>query len=204
MTDSKSKTVDTQTKIIEAALDILTTQGHTALTSGSLTNALNISKGTLFHHFQDMDAILLGVLEHLVNEINQQVQGRDHKDLWAFIDANIQITYEALEKYQGVFATLMYFIAQAPHKPDFQSRLRNHMDTELNKWKASFFKHMPTTITEKEKDHIVRMIDMHFGGACIHHFIYNDPKHYREISEEFLDIIASYLDHNKPQKHNSQ
>lgn len=184
----------TKRKIVEAAVAILSAEGPYSLTSGKLSSKLGMSKGTIFHHFEDMGGVQIGVLEYLFSTLDEQVQDRKHKDLRSFTGDLIDTTFASIERYRNVYAALFHFIANAVYNPVFQQRLRERADHILEAWKQALFEHVDREVTPAEQDRIVRMIDIFFSGLCIHDFIYMEPKRYKRITKDFMEIIARHMD----------
>ena len=80
MTESdkrKEKGLKTRQRIIEATLEVLSEQGKEGLTSRAIAERAGIGKGSLFHHFANMDEILDAVYDALAEAGGQVVQGTE-------------------------------------------------------------------------------------------------------------------------------
>lgn len=184
---------ETKRKIVEAAVDILSVNGPHALTSGKLSAKLGMSKGTLFHHFEDMEGVQLAVLDYIIALLDE-VQERNHKTLQALVNDLIDTSFASIEEYRGVYAALFYFICNSLHNPAFQERLRERMNRTMAAWKQTLFKYVNREVSVTEQDRIVRMLDVFFSGLCIHDFIYTDPKRYKRITKDFMTIMVDHLE----------
>lgn len=184
----------TRKKILEAAVEILSIDGSDSLTSGKLSAKLGMSKGTIFHHFEDMAGVQIGVLEYLVAALDEQIQKRNHRNLRSLVNDLIDTTFDSINQYRNVYAALFHFISNAVHNSAFQQRLRERADHMLNAWKQMLFEHVDRKIPEAEKDRIVRMIDMYFSGLLVHDFIYADPKRYKRITKDFMEIVVQLIE----------
>ncbi len=184
---------ETKQKIVEAAVDILSVNGPHTLTSGKLSAKLGMSKGTLFHHFEDMEEVQLAVLDYIIALLDE-VQERNHKNLQALVNDLIDTTFTSIEQYRGVYAALFYFISNSVHNPACQERLRERINRTMAAWKQTLFKHVNREVSDMEQDRIVRMLDVFFSGLCIHDFIYTDPKRYKRITKDFMAIMVHHLE----------
>jgi len=57
----KTAEVDTETKILQAALSLFAQRGFSGTTTRDLANAAGVAEGTLFRHFENKKAILVAV-----------------------------------------------------------------------------------------------------------------------------------------------
>lgn len=65
MTTARRKTDIRKSELVAAALDIISTHGIRALTTRSLAERVGLSTGAIFKHFVSLDALLVGVVEHV-------------------------------------------------------------------------------------------------------------------------------------------
>ncbi|QQE13705.1 TetR/AcrR family transcriptional regulator [Planctomycetota bacterium] len=183
-------------EIAQAAMGILAAEGMDSLTSGRLCSVMGISKGTLFHHFPNMDRVKLSVLKYLVDQMENEVRSREHKDVWEYIYDTCDTSIRALEKHRDVFAALFYFMSKSVHDPEIRGVMQAYLDRSMAEWTEILFGYVGGNLPTEEKDHIARTIDMFFGGFFIHNFIYDDLPRYRVIAEEFLDMIVTHIENS--------
>ena len=188
------KLSETKNRIIQAALEILSTNGAPSLTSGKLCAALNMSKGTLFHHFDNMNELHLALLDYIFIETDPEFDSRQYHDIYEYNYHLTESIMAALEKYQNVYAALFSFFSQSIHNPDMRQKLRDHLNSDLELWTNNLFSRFENTLSANEKDNIVRMIDMYFYGLIAHCIIFQDPDRYKTITLEFMDIITNYIE----------
>lgn len=64
----------TKEKIVEAVMKIIGAEGMKGLTTRRICQEANVAKGTLYHHFENMDDLLLQSVKHIsdrmINSIN--------------------------------------------------------------------------------------------------------------------------------------
>ena len=197
MATRSEKATETKKRIIDGAVDLIREQGPEALTSGKLAKHLGISKGTLFHHFEDMNSIKLGLLETIFGEMDRNIRRADHKDLWALISSMIDATFGAIEKYRNVHDALLYFVSSSARDDDIRQRFKRHGEQMFREWRDVIFSHAQCEMKDDEKERFVRIIDMYFAGLCVHQLIFDDLEYYKMITEDFMEIMASYLEREK-------
>lgn len=63
--------------IIQAAMEILQTEGVDKLTTRSLSKAVGIAQPTLFLHFGNKNQVLLALIDHIQESLQEGLQGQD-------------------------------------------------------------------------------------------------------------------------------
>lgn len=91
--------------IITAALELLRTQSVSRLTTRELANAVGIAQPTLFLHFGNKTQVLLALIDHVQEQLQQGLQGQ-----------NLQLL-TPLERLRAVIRFHLKFIQQQPGIP---------------------------------------------------------------------------------------
>lgn len=79
---SRKETAEqTRQKILETAMDIIGDQGYAALTTNKLVKQAGIAKGTLYHHFENVEAVMICLLESFVDTCMESVPIDAHDTL---------------------------------------------------------------------------------------------------------------------------
>lgn len=66
------RTAETRGVIIEAAIELLFSRGHTATTTIAVAERARVSRGAMLHHFPTRVDMLIGVAEHIVTRQREQ------------------------------------------------------------------------------------------------------------------------------------
>ena len=193
MATKKQQTEITKQKIISASLKILSQEGSSGLTSGKLATATGISKGTIFHHYKDMEEIQLAVLEFLIDSIGSNMKAKEFRDLNHFMTTVISSTFSSFSQYRGVYAAWLQYSAETIRREDFRTKIQDKFRRTFKEWSPVLRTLVPPQTSDEKIDNGLRMIDMFFGGRCIHELIFNDPNRYRQISLEFIGMMKTYL-----------
>lgn len=105
LTRAKLKTEDRQAELVHAALALAAQKSPAEITTGDLAQAVGISQGGVFKHFESKEAIWLVVLDWAqqalmgrLQQVAQTEQGRDLHALRAVFMAHIAFVQE----YPGV------------------------------------------------------------------------------------------------------
>ncbi|WP_051559796.1 TetR/AcrR family transcriptional regulator [Marinobacterium jannaschii] len=139
---SKGNAELTRLHILQAATDIIAEKGLAALTAGSLISRAGISKGGLYHHFRQMDEVVLAALDQLVDEYLaglQTVSAQRPEVLFAQLETDLRELY--LQRSQRIKA-LHGFLGAVMHVPAFRGPvtkvLRGLKERHRQQFKAAF------------------------------------------------------------------
>ncbi len=91
--------LETKSKIIVAAIEIFTTEGINGLTSGKLAKKLEMSKGTLFHHFENMEEVHVAVLDQVIDSMTKEIDAVEYASTEEFVNTVVNITFGNIELY---------------------------------------------------------------------------------------------------------
>ncbi|ORB48095.1 TetR family transcriptional regulator [Mycobacteroides saopaulense] len=64
----QARSRESRRRILDAALDILVTEGYAAATTVRIQQEAGVSRGKLLHHFPSRDALLVAAVHHLAEE----------------------------------------------------------------------------------------------------------------------------------------
>ena len=67
MSTPRRTTKERRAELVDAALEIIETRGIVELTTKSLADAVGLSTGAIFRHFNSLDALLVTVADHVGN-----------------------------------------------------------------------------------------------------------------------------------------
>lgn len=70
-----------RTHILQAAAHVFAEKGFKAATIKDVARAAGMGDGTLYYHFENKHALLLGLLEHLTHNVQQTINPLDVQDL---------------------------------------------------------------------------------------------------------------------------
>ena len=81
LTRREQRTVDSRSRILEAAVECLIEQGFSGATTLAIQERAGVSRGRLLHHFPSREALLVAAAEHLAAERVDRTTGRIDTDL---------------------------------------------------------------------------------------------------------------------------
>ncbi len=68
------RTTETQTILVQAAVDLLATLGYGKTTTQLVAKQAGVTTGALHHHFSTKDDLMLAVLDHTTIKVEQELQ----------------------------------------------------------------------------------------------------------------------------------
>ena len=107
----------TRTKLLEAAAQIILTQGAAHLTLDQVAQDAGISKGGLLHHFPTKEALLIGLMQRSFDLFQRRIE-RHRAGLAAgagqWLRAYILTTFEQVPEEEALTAALLMLAANSP------------------------------------------------------------------------------------------
>jgi AcrR family transcriptional regulator len=105
----------TQERVLAAALDLFNTHGESAVTTGHIADALNISPGNLYYHFRNKDDIVLALFRRFEAAIDVDppaaapaTTGLQH--LWMYL----HVMFDCIWEYRFIYRNLDDLVARIP------------------------------------------------------------------------------------------
>ncbi len=183
----------TKNKLIAAALSIIRQHGFQELSANRIAEVAGVSKGGIFHHFPQIEDLYLYILDSTIEQFNEDLDPYRYKNLGDYINFVSDYMMEFLDTNPERVIALYYFVSQSQHNIEYQKRLQIMMEDSLESWgeKISFFFQSP--LTKTDRDFLIRILDIYFGGLSTHYLIFKDKRRYRKVSKEFGSFVAMYL-----------
>lgn len=112
--NEKRSSVDTRDLILSAAGEVVIKQGASRMTLEAVAKEAGVSKGGLLYHFPSKDALIEGMIEHMVQDLTERIRKEYEQDdfgtnrgrwLRALTRANFQS--EDLELGAGLTAAVL-------------------------------------------------------------------------------------------------
>ncbi len=72
---SPARTTDTRTRILDVARRLFHEQGYHATGIATILREAQVNSGSLYHHFEGKEALLIAVLEWYANNLDEEVMG---------------------------------------------------------------------------------------------------------------------------------
>lgn len=134
MTEHK-KSALTRAKLVQAAYQIVLSEGINQLTLEAVAYAAGVSKGGLLYHFPSKEALIEGMLDQYLDRFEQRLQSKqqDENSLQklAWVRAYIRATFEPDPQENALSASLLAAVAINPE-------LLKPMQARYDMWQKQF------------------------------------------------------------------
>ena len=130
----RKKRSEKRDRVLKSAIAILLEQGHEAMTLDAVAQAAEVSKGGLLYHFPSKEALILGIIQHLIDDFNlaidtelaQETGDAPGKWLRAYVRATFRNSQIPLALGAGLFVA-----ASTTLSPDAQKQVAE----QTSQWK---------------------------------------------------------------------
>ncbi len=177
MDQRRAKGEETKQKIIEAAIEIVSTQGIKGLSAKKVADNAGISKSNVFHHFKSVDDILLAMIAGLCETMTAALRDHNFTSLEPFLQTMGSSTFSLSDQELAYYRVLFAFYDDAV----FHERYKEQLLTIKNE----FAKYLKTMILEIEgveiSTELSEMITMDLDGLGLHYLIECDTEKFKKI-----------------------
>ena len=179
-------------KIIEVTIEILGSQGYTALTASRLSQQAGISKGALYHHFANLDDVRLNALSFLLSLFFEADKTEHFSSFDDYLAASGDLIFRRIKQQPLAIKALYAFIFQALVDDSVKRQIQDMVTYTLDEY-AEAIKHYCPHLPAQRLDQAVLIIDAYFGGAVLHWFLLNDEAACLASWQLFRNMLTNYL-----------
>ena len=192
MDQRRAKGEETKQKIIESAIQIVSTEGIKGLSAKKVADNAGISKSNVFHHFKSVDDILLALIDGVCESMTTTLSEHDFENLESFLRMMGSSTFRISEQELAYYRALFAFYNDAV----FYDRYKD----QLKSLKTEFAKYLKAVINEiagiEISTELAEMITMDLDGLGLHYLIENDTEKFEKIWDlkvkQYIFAIKSY------------
>jgi AcrR family transcriptional regulator len=132
------KRSETRARLIQRAIEILVKQGNEALTLDAVAQAAEVSKGGLLYHFPNKEALITGIIQHLIDDFNAAIEVELAKEkgdapgkwLRAYVRATFNSSQFTLALGSSLFAAISIAL-----NPETVERI----DAQIHVWQHNLY-----------------------------------------------------------------
>ncbi|MBB4956082.1 AcrR family transcriptional regulator [Agrobacterium vitis] len=110
-------------RIIDAALEIIDTQGIDALSMRSIAQHLDSGTATLYRHFSGRTELIGLVVDRIMAEATPARQNDANDDWQTVLASSARSMYAILNRHRGIATLLMESMPDGPNSMEFRERL---------------------------------------------------------------------------------
>jgi AcrR family transcriptional regulator len=185
----------TKTKILAKALELFNAEGHEAVTTRQIAQALGMSQGNLCYHFPQKKDLVMGLYQALVAEFDQTFKNLQQRD-YSFEEAFVQ-THQMLG-IQSRYQFLMHdFVRIMQTYPEINSHFRalqalRHQQLQLlfKQLNARGMAHLPL-----EGPAFQRLVEQYFivGNAWMGEAAILNPQPKPDLLQHYCAVLLGLL-----------
>lgn len=187
-----------QQKILAATIDILGTDGYSAVTASNLSQKAKISKGVLYHHFANLNDIRLAALAVLIEQFMEAGDPSQACCLEEYLAATGEALFEKTAKNSVAMKALYAFVMQALVDDSIKTPLQRLVRHALEQYQHVFQHFCPEANAEALAE-VVQALDAYFGGAILHWYLMDDPARCLASWQQFRRMLVRHLEAVKRQ-----
>ena len=135
---TSKKPSPTRDRLIQSAIKILVEQGNESLTLDAVAHAAEVSKGGLLYHFPNKEALITGVIQHLIDEFNGSIEAElakekgDEPGKW--LRAYVRATFNSSQIPLALGSSLFAAVSSS-----LSPESVNQIDTQINQWQRDLY-----------------------------------------------------------------
>lgn len=154
-------------EIVEAAIQILSTEGTSGLSASALAARAGVSKANLFHHFETLDDIVIAALEQFLHSMPAMTPsvGTPLRDWLLALGAE---TVELMESQRVEAGAYVAFMGRAQSDERLRARLLEVLEGAEAAFIAAIDLLAPGRWSVSEVENIANLILMAGDGLAIH------------------------------------
>ncbi|MFV8258878.1 TetR/AcrR family transcriptional regulator [Bdellovibrio bacteriovorus] len=96
--------------LLKATAKLASEQGVPAITLSLVSKAAGVTKGALFHHFENKRALIAAMMDYLVESLDEEIDAliaKDSNDYGVFTRAYVQVILDLHSEYGKAFSSVL-------------------------------------------------------------------------------------------------
>lgn len=115
---------DTQAEIMDATYRALCKHGYADLSISKIAEEFDMSKSSLYYHYEDKDELLVALLDHIIDRFSEEISVEARADAESLLDSFFdRLLPRTLDDEQHAFQVALFELrAQAPHHEEYREQ----------------------------------------------------------------------------------
>lgn len=193
-TNFQRRSSKTRTLIIEAACDVLSESGYAGLTASALVMQSGISKGGIYHHFDNMDEVVLAAYKKTTREVFTELRMHTPKSFNEFMGNVERLLFEGLFKNPRAMRIMHELLPRAIYDPTFGAKRQALVDTGIARATQSILGSVDGNITETELRITLQSVSIFLSGIAIHFQMTGNLNECKEMWASFRKMTSDKVD----------
>ncbi|MBY4676298.1 TetR/AcrR family transcriptional regulator [Marinobacterium arenosum] len=184
----------TRGQILEAAADIISDQGISALTAASLIEQAGISKGGLYHHFKQMDEVMLATLTMLVDRYLELLDDGQDRNVMEVLDRLERNLFEVQLSQRRLLRALYCFAEVVMFRSAYRQQMVRLFDG-IRQLRRQQLQAARPDLSDIQLQQLSALLDIHVQGVLSRHqlddeaMVADERAHWQAFRELFLQAL---------------
>ena len=167
-TNTRRRSNNTRSLIIDAACDVLSESGYAGLTASALVKQSGISRGGIYHHFDQMDDIVLAAYQKTARAVFTQLGAHTPKSFDDYMGHVEKLVFEGLFKDPKTMRIMHELLPRSMYDPTFGEKRQALADEGIGRQIHSFSGSFGGKTTEAELRMTLKSVTIFLSGLAIH------------------------------------
>jgi AcrR family transcriptional regulator len=173
-----------------AAIELLGRAGPDRFSAAALAREAGVSKATLFHHFEALDAIPLAALEHVLLEA-LTLESRADLPLRAYLEAVGQDVIAMAQERRDFLNAYFVFFTKALFDPRIRARLAAGVQELHATTKHMLAKRLNGRSARRDIDATARLVEIALDGLGLHLLVMQDTAQLEAAWALLIDLLTA-------------
>lgn len=187
----------TRQNIIQAAFEIVGDSGYEALTTNTLIQKAGIAKGTLYHHFTNLNEVVFAMIRKIVEDCMRSVPIEQFSSMREYLHAMGQFQLDYFFQDSRLVNAIYGFLPKGMQDPQFRLLAQELLDSVCAQISPAIKQFYSNKVSDDKVTRAVQMVDIFSIGFGVHQNIYQDKQRYQAIWQDFVDMLEAYLNNSQ-------
>ena len=184
----------TKKAILRTALEILGTQGKKGVTTRALMKKAKVSKGTLYHHFENTDQILFEAMGLMIEQILSGISQSAHGNVKDYLEGMGLASLEATQKEKKIFRAFFSLIEKGLFDPHYRKYLNQLYESLFNAAHKNLLQSLKTRPPEKRLLTATLASCVLVDGMCLYAMFLPHTRNLETMWSQLSPLLAAFVE----------
>ncbi|OOE92750.1 hypothetical protein BZG78_12855 [Salinivibrio sp. MA351] len=180
--------------ILSTTLEIVGNEGLAALTATKLGKKAGISKGALYHHFDNLDAVKYAAVDELISMFLAVAEPANFEDFESYLAVTGDTLYLTMQCEPYAMKAMYSFTTQALFDGQFRAAIQRFSQHGLTEYTRAIEYFYQGKIPQYQIDTAIRVVDAFFLGAGLQSYLSQGEDRFRQSWALFSQMLLTQLD----------
>ncbi|WP_131826414.1 TetR/AcrR family transcriptional regulator [Salinivibrio proteolyticus] len=180
-------------RILSTTLEIVGNEGLAALTATKLGKKAGISKGALYHHFDNLDAVKHAAVDELISMFLAVAEPANFDDFESYLEVTGDTLYLTMKCEPYAMKAMYSFTAQALFDDQFRESIQRFSQHGLAEYTRAIDYFYQGKIPQHQIDTAIRVVDAFFLGVGLQSYLLQGEDKFRQNWALFSQMLLKQL-----------